>query len=136
MPSKRRPRLVTWLFGGVLIFAAAQITRLAAGLRLPDLPYTIPAWYFPATGGLWALLALLAAAALYRRMSWGPTLTAWISCGYALWYWVDRLWLAHTDYNRSTWPFALCVTVVSLAAVLLILNLQSTKRYYREDLDE
>lgn len=136
MTSRRPPPLVTWLSGGVLIFAAVQITRLVAGLRLPDLPYTVPAWYFPVTGWLWMVVALVAAFGLYRGSSWAPALARWGSSGYALWYWVDRLWLGETDYTQRTWPFALGVTVLSLAAIFLILNFQSIKQYYREDLDE
>jgi hypothetical protein len=118
------------------MLAVFHMTRLVAGLRLPDLPYTVPAWYFPFTGGLWAAIALAAAFGLYRGSSWAPILTRWASLGYAVWYWTDRLQVGQTDYTRRTWPFALGVTILSLVAIFLLLNLRSIKHFYREDLDE
>lgn len=136
MPSKRRPGPVTWLSLGVLIFAGIQITRLAAGLRLPDLPFHVPEWYVPLTAALWAGIALATAGGLFTGSTWAPTSACWSGLAYAVWYWADRLWFGQTDYTRRTWPFALTITILCLTVIFVILNLQSVKRFYRENTHE
>ena len=136
MPSRHRPGLVTWLCLGVLIFAGLQITRLAAGLRLPDLPFQVPAWYVPLMGALWGGVALATAGGLFAGSPWAPSAARWSSLAYAAWYWADRLWFGQTDYTRRTWPFALAITILCLTVIFVTLNIQSVKRYYQENTNE
>ena len=133
MPSKKRPRIVTWLAVGVLILAALQFARLALGLGLPALPLSIPRWYIPLLSAVWGLSAALAAYGLLRGHSWAYTLTCWGSVALAAWYWLDRLWLVRSDYARRTWPIGLVFTLIALGAVFWALSRPVTRKFFRED---
>jgi hypothetical protein len=87
-------------------------------------------------GALWGGIALATAWGLFNGSPWAPSMARWSGLAYALWYWADRLWFGQTDYTRRTWPFALAATFACLAVIFVSLNLQSVKRYYRENTHE
>jgi hypothetical protein len=113
--SKRRPRLVYAIIALALIVSAIGWLRLVAGLRLPDLPLTVPRWYIPLSGGCLAVLAMIAAASLFLGARWAPAFTLSVATALSAWYWADRLLLAHSDYARVTWPAAAFVNLILLA---------------------
>jgi hypothetical protein len=102
----------------VLSFGAFYLARLALSLSLPDLPLSVPAWYFPLTGAIWGGMALVLGVGLLRGERWARRFTLWIGPIYWLWYWSDRLLLVHTDFAQRSLPAAL---VLSTGAVVLLL---------------
>ncbi len=132
--ERRRPRLVTWLSLGVLIFSAIHLIRMALGLRLPpDLPLTVPPAYIALNGGLWGLAGLAATYGLWRGRDWAIHLTRWGGLLYTVWYWLDRSLLARSDYARLTWPLGAVLTAFALGALLWALSRAHVRRYFREN---
>jgi len=127
-----RPRLVTWLGLGVLTLAVIYLWRLILGLNLPPLPFTVPTWYIPLTGGLWGIVALVDAAALFRGAPWAPGMTRIGTATYLVWYWLDRVLLVQSEYHRSTWPLALAISLSALVAVTWTLNHPTVRNHFEE----
>lgn len=130
--TPHRPRLVNWLGLGVLVFSAIYLTRLILGLNLPALPFAVPAWYIPVTGGLWGIGALVDAIALFCRMPWAPRVTRIGTGVYLAWFWLDRVLLVQSKYHRSTWPLALVASLLALGAVTWTLNHPTVRDFFEE----
>ncbi len=133
MKSSRRPRIVTWLALGVLIVSAGYLTRFVVGLRLPELPLTVPAWYVPVNGAVWGLSGLAVAYGLFRGRTWAPALLRLGGLAFLLWYWADRLLLVRTDYAVRTRPFSVFVTFLAVVAIAWVLRQSSVQAYFREN---
>lgn len=102
--------------------AVASGARLALGLQLPDLPYTLPRWLIPLSGGLWATAAAVAAYGLWLGRRWAPAFTRLGAVLYAAWWWTERLVWVPTDYGRVSRPAAALITALLLALTLAALS--------------
>jgi hypothetical protein len=116
----------------VLTIAGCFLTRLALGLDQPDIPLSIPTWYLPLTGAAWGACGIAAAYGLFRGTSWAPAFARWGSAAFAIWYWMDRIFLARSMYLDLTWPAALIITILILAALFWLLSRPSARSFYGE----
>lgn len=132
MRSERRPKLVTTLALGVLTLASLQLIRFGLGLTLPELPLSIPAWYISFTGAAWGFGSLFVAYGLFTGKTWAPAAARWGAVAMAVWYWVDRLLFARSDYAWRSIPASAGLTVVGLIAVWWILRIPHVRTYYGE----
>ena len=132
MKSSQRPRYVTWLSLGVLIFSGSYLARLVLGLDLPDIPLNVPHWYLPLTGAVWGGMGIAAAYGLFRGHSWAPALARWGALAFALWYWSDRLFLARSHYLDITWPVALAVTLLMVTLLFWLLSRSAAGHFFGE----
>ena len=132
MRSRRRPRYVTWLSLGVLIFSGCYLARLVLGLDLPDIPLNIPLWYLPLTGAVWGGMGITAAYGLFRGHTWAPALTRWGTLAFELWYWSDRLFLARSHYLDITWPAALAITLLTILTLFWLLSRPAARHFFGE----
>jgi hypothetical protein len=117
----------------VLTFAAFYLARFVLGLTLPALPLTVPGWYLPLTGLIWGGVALLLGVGLwrgshraYRAMFWGIPV-------YLAWYWIDRLFLARSDFAQRSLPAALVMSVAAVTVIYLALTRRSARTYFEEN---
>ena len=132
LSPRRRPSVVTWLAAGVLTFSAFYLARLMLSLDLPDLPLSVPSWYLPLTGAVWGALALVLGVGLLRGSKRAYRLTFWIGAFYLLWYWIDRLLLARSEFAERSQPAALILCLAGSALVYLALTRPAARAYFRE----
>lgn len=125
-----RPRPVTWLLLGVLIFSAIELSAIFGALNLPDLPFSLPRSYFLVRSSAWSALGLLGALALLRRFFWAPLGLLIGSYSIALWYWLERLLFARSDHELQSRPLAAVVTLLLLVSVTLTLRHRTVRDYF------
>jgi hypothetical protein len=78
--------------------------------------------YLAVTGGLWGLAGLVALVWIVLRRPGFPLVGCGAALLFALTYWVDRLFIStHPDGTGNT-PFAILLTLILLAYVILVLR--------------
>jgi hypothetical protein len=108
------------------------LSGLFAWFSLPDLPYTVAPIYLLIRNALWGAWSILAAFGAFFGRSWAPRLILWGGSAFVIWYWVDRLFLAQSDYSRANWPISAIITVLAIASVAWILSRQIVRTYFQE----
>jgi hypothetical protein len=131
-PRRPRPISVTLLTLGVLLFTLWYSIRLVAGLTLPALPLSVPGWYLPLTGAIWAGCGMLALLGIVRRRPWAPGMIGWTSLVYVVWRLADRGLLARSDYASLTLPGLTGLLLLGLGAVVWILRRTAARTYFKE----
>jgi hypothetical protein len=130
--SEPRPKLVTLLAVGVLIFAMLQFARFVLGLALPDLPLSVPKWYIPLTGAVWGMGGLAVGAGLFAGRAWAPAAARASALAFTAWYWSDRLLFAQSDYVVQLRPLSIVVNLMCLGFLFFSLGRRDTIRYFGE----
>ncbi len=132
----KRPRSVTVLVFGVLIFTGIYWTRFSQTLArwdfLRSLPLSVPPLYLAATGLLWGLLGLLLSWGLWRGWRRAPRLLRISVLAYFGFYWFDRLALAAHDRAGGNWPFMLVITTLVVVLVYWIMSRTAVRTYFGE----
>lgn len=131
-PHPPRPRFVTWLTVGVLILAAAYLTRFGASLSAPGLALAVPQAYLSGTGAVWGALALALGFGLWSGRRWAPILLRSAGLTFLAWYWVDRLAIVQSEFSRHTRLWAAAVTVLVLAVVAWGVRRPDVRRFFQE----
>jgi hypothetical protein len=122
-----RPASVTILALGVLTITVINLVRLILSIRdwefLASWPGVSPL-YIALTGLIWTLTGLILLWGLWGAKNWAPRLMQALVLTYALYYWLDHVFLADHPLTGATgttrallpinWPFAAGVTVVCL----------------------
>ena len=109
------------------------LSGLVAWFSLPDLPYSVPPSYLFVRNSLWGAWGILAAFGAFFGKTWAPRLIGWGGSAIVVWYWVDRLFLAQSDYSRSNWPISAIVTVLIMASVGWVLSRPVVRSYFQEN---
>lgn len=136
MKNKRRtPSIALRLvILGFLITALAGALRVSGALQnwalLPTLGLPQPPVYFVISGGSWAALGLLTAAALQLGWRRAPTL-ARISAGLlAASYWADRLAFTRSSASWTNLAFSVAASVLCLTLVFGVLAARRQREYF------
>ncbi|HEX9090447.1 MAG TPA: hypothetical protein VF831_03110 [Anaerolineales bacterium] len=142
-PRPPRPFSVTLLVLGVLIITVINLVRLVVSLRdwdfLASWPGVSPL-YIALTGLIWTLAGAGLLWGLWTRKAWAPRLMQAVALTYALYYWLDVVFLENHGVSGSAstallpvnWPFAVGVTVVSLAYIEWTLTRRKVKQYFHQ----
>lgn len=130
--SKQRPRSVTWITVGVLIFSAANMYRFILSLSLPPLNLTVPQWYISLTGAFWGVIGFWMAYGLLFRREWARKWFLRVSLSYAAWYWLDKLLLVKADYVVATRLVSVALTIMFLGTIGRIMQRTVLKSYFME----
>ncbi len=139
----QRPLSVTLLALGVLILAGLNLIRFVLSLRdwsfLASQPGVSP-YYLAISGFIWAVAGAFLVWGLWRAKTWAPGLMQAVALTYALYYWLDRIFLRDHPLNGASdamrvvlsanWPFSAGVTVVCLAYMLWTLGRTKVKSYF------
>jgi hypothetical protein len=133
LKSNSRPRIVTWLASGVLILSILFIVRFFLSFQIPDLPLTTPQWYFSLTGFAWGLFGLILSYGLFQTFPWAFHTFFWGSLSFMVWYWIDRLLFARSDYSQVSWPASAILTVLSLGFLLWVQRRADIKAVFKEN---
>jgi hypothetical protein len=138
-----RPGSVTLLSLGVLIIAVINLTRLVLSIKywsfLSSWP-GVPPLYMALTGLIWTLAGFPLLWGLWRAKPWAPRLMRAVMLTYALYYWMDHIFLVGHPVSGAdgakrallpvNWPFAAGVTVVLLAFTAWTLGRPKVKAYF------
>ncbi len=144
----QRPWSVTLLALGVLIITAINLARCVLSLLswaiLASQPGVSPA-YLAASGLIWSVAGSYLFWGLWRAKSWAPRLMQAEALTYALYYWLDLLFLKdHPVYGvagairvvlPSNWQFSAIVTALCLAYVVWTAGRLKVKAYFGLDED-
>ena len=143
-PRRRRPSRVTLLVLGVLIITVINLVRLVYSLKdwdfLASWPGVSPL-YIALTGLIWTLAGAGLLWGLWTGKIWAPRLMQAVALTYALYYWLDVVFLenhgvsgtASTALLPVNWPFAVGVTVVALSYTEWALTRRKVKQYFHQD---
>lgn len=108
--------------------------RLAGALAdwafLASLPLRVPVAYLALSGLFWGLVGSLLLFGLWRRRAWVPQAARLFVAAYALYYWLDRLWLAADGPQGANRTFAFLITVIALAWVFALFSLNGVRAYF------
>lgn len=147
-PSQQvaRPWSVTLLALGVLSIAGLNLTRMVLALRLWDLLTTwlgVSPLYLALSGLVWGLVGLPLFWGLWRGLRWAPRLAEALALSYALYYWLDHIFLvdhrlsepagAASSFLPINWPFAAAVTALLLAYTIWTLGRPVVKAFFGSD---
>jgi len=109
------------------------LSGLVAWFSLPDLPYAVPRAYLLIRNSFWGGWALLAAVGAFIGKSWAPRLIRWGGLAVVFSYWVDRVFLARSEYSRANWPAMVVVTVIAVAFAGWVLSRGVVRTYFQEN---
>jgi hypothetical protein len=118
------------------MLSALFLARFFLGLRLPDLPYTVPRWYLPLTGAVWGSAALVTGVGLLAGMRWAVGVARVGATAFAAWAWADRLLLVHTEFSLRSRPAAAAITLAALGLTFWVLSRPHVRRYFGRTMDE
>jgi len=133
-PRPSRPIRVTLLAVGVLTITSLHLLRLVEAVRqwqfLNGLTGVSPL-YLALTGLIWASAGLPLFWGLWR----GHTRAARFAPGYllvfALYYWLDRIFVANHVVSLANWPVTAALTVFGLAYTFWALRARASREYFK-----
>ena len=148
-PSNKRPWSVSLLALGVLIITVINLIRFVLSIRYWGFLSSrsgISSIYLALTGFIWSAAGLILLWGLWKAKTWAPKLMQAVALTYALYYWLDHIFLmehsviGETGAFRvllpSNWQFSAGVTVVSLAYIVWTLSRSKVKAYFGIDKSE
>jgi hypothetical protein len=142
-PTVKRPWGVTLLALGVLIITVINLIRFILSIRYWDFPSSrlgISPIYLTLTGFIWSVAGVFLIWGLRKARTWAPKLMQAVALTYALYYWLDHIFLMEHSVSGATgairvllpsnWQFSAGITVVSLAYMVWTLNRLKVKAYF------
>jgi hypothetical protein len=127
----------------VLIIAVLNFTRLVLSITYWDFLVSwpgVPALYMILTGLIWTITGSLLLWGLWRAKNWAPKLMQAVALTYALYYWLDHVFLVDHPISGAmgaqrallpvNWQFAAGATVVCLAYTAWTLRRPKIKAYF------
>jgi hypothetical protein len=145
-PAKKRPHSVTILALGVLIITALNLLRF--GLSLADWNFLasqpgVSPLYLAVTGFLWGGVGSYLVFGLWRGKTWAPGLMKAIGLTFALYYWLDLIFIKDHPVSIKTgvfqavlpvnWKFSTALTIVCLLYMVWTLGRKKVNAYFGSD---
>ena len=129
-----RPIRVTLLAVGVLTIASLHLLRLVEAVRqwqfLTGLSGVSPV-YLALTGLIWAFTGLPLFWGLWRGHASAARFAPGYLSVFALYYWLDRIWVANRAVSLANWPVTAALTVVGLVYAFWVLRARASKDYFK-----
>lgn len=142
-PRTSRPGSVTILALGVLIITVINLSRLVLSIRYWDFLASWPGIsppYMALTGFIWTLAGSFLLWGLWRAKTWAPRLMRAMALTYALYFWLDQVFLVDHPVSGVegvrrallpvNWQFAAGATVVCLVYIAWSLGRRKVKVYF------
>lgn len=130
-----RPFLVTLVAILVLTITGIHLVRLIQTLSwwdfLSNLPRVSPV-YLALSGLLWTLAGFPIFIGLWLGWPGLPKATRLLALAYALYVWLDRLFMANRENIMVNWPFAAGMTTLLLLIVFWTFSRPPVKAYFGE----
>jgi hypothetical protein len=146
IPAKKRPHSVTILALGVLIITVLNLARF--GLSLADWNFLasqpgVSPLYLAASGFVWGIAGFGVIFGLWRGKTWAPGLMQAVALTYALYYWLDLIFLKDHPVSVKSgilqavlpvnWKFSAALTIVCLLYMAWTLGREKVKLYFGGD---
>jgi hypothetical protein len=129
-----RPIRVTLLAVGVLTIASLYLLRLVEAVRqwqfLTDLGGVSPL-YQALTGFIWASAGLPLFWGLWRGHAGADRFASGYLLVFALYYWLDRIWVANHAISLVNWPVTAGLTIIGLAYTFWALRARASRDYFK-----
>lgn len=130
----KRPALVTWLALVVFSLAVANLGSVYAGLArrwvFAALDLDLPVWLLMIHGGLWGMIWLVVAWALWRLLSWSRYLTIVLFVMYALTTIGQQVVFTRGAYERGRLPFVFITAALFISLVAIVLTRPRIRRAF------
>jgi hypothetical protein len=139
----KRPWSVTLLALGVLIITVVNLMRLVLSIRYWSFLSSrsgISPFYLALTGLIWSAAGLCLLWGLWKAKKWTPKLMQAIGLTYALYYWLDHIFLMDHPVSGATnairvmlptnWQFSAGVTVICLVFMVWVLGRAKVIAYF------
>jgi hypothetical protein len=130
-----RPKRVTLLAIGVLSIAGLHLLRLVEAVWqwqfLSDLKDGLPL-YLALTGLIWASAGLPLFWGLWRGYARAARFAPGYLLVFALYYWLDRIWIANRGISLANWRVPAALTVVGLIYTFWALRARASRKYFQE----
>jgi hypothetical protein len=115
----------------VSIFHLFNFIQFLINLQiLQTLPITVSPIYLAVIGLIWGVLGLFLTWSLWTGKPWSQRAGLFLSLAYMIFFWIDLIWLAEPEVLKTRWLINLILTALGLPAVILILNLKSSRDYF------
>jgi hypothetical protein len=101
--------------------------------HVPDLPLSVPQWYFHLTGFVWGVTGLVLSYGLFRTLPWALRMLSWASLLFVVWYWIDWLLFTRSEYGRGSWPASLMLTIIVLGLLFWIQRRIDVRTAFQEN---
>jgi hypothetical protein len=144
-PSNKRPWSVTLLALGVLIITVINLIRFVLSIRYWSFLSSrsgISPIYLALSGFIWSAAGLILLWGLLKPKIWAPNLMYAVALTYALYYWLDHIFLMEHSVIDATgvirvllpsnWQFSAGVTVVILAYMAWTLRRSKVKAFFSQ----
>jgi hypothetical protein len=132
----KRPLFVTLLAVVVFSLSAANLASLVVGLArwqtLDDLGLSLPLWLIMVSGGAWGLIWLAIAWGLWKLLPWARWTTIVCLIVYQVMVIGQQGLFAQGDYERSRLPFAMGISILSTALVIIGLTRPGVRQAFEE----
>ena len=129
-----RPIRVTLLAVGVLTITSLHLLRLVEAVRqwqfLTGLTGVSPV-YLALTGLIWASAGLLLFWGLWRGHARAARFAPGYLLVFALYYWLDRIFIANRAISLANWPVTAALTIVGLAYTFWALRARASRNYFK-----
>ena len=135
--KRKRPRVITYLSILAFLFSSFYWIRFSQGIiqweTLVELPLSVSPFYLVITGLIWGLSGLGLGWSLWTGRPWARNFCLIYTLIYAIYFWIDLIWVAETQTLQTRWLFNLIVTLLSLPAVYFSLNSLSSQEYFNRN---
>ena len=132
--SRKRPRILTILslvVCMVSLFHLFKFIQILINLQiLQILPITVSPIYLAAEGLIWGVLGLFLTWSLWIGKPWSRRAGLFLSLAYSIFFWIDLIWIAEPEVLQTRLIINLILTALGLPAIILILNLKSSRDYF------
>ncbi|MBN2146063.1 MAG: hypothetical protein JW726_01700 [Anaerolineales bacterium] len=131
-----RPCSVTLLALGVLTIAGWGLVRLVGSVRQWDFLSSLPGvspFYVALSGLAWTIAGLPLFWGIWRGRAWAPRLAVAISLTYAIYYWLDVVFMMDqtgTEMLPGNWPFTVGLTAILLGYVAWVVRRPAFKAFF------
>lgn len=133
----KRPFVVTVLLLMVLSYTVLGWFGFLAALRnwdfLQSLPLSVPPLYLALRNIVWGAVGVPLIWGLWIGRRWAWYATQAVAGLYAVYYWLDRAFLADptvSPLGTGRWPFVLGLTAICLIYTLIVLRLPLSRRFF------
>lgn len=132
--DQRRPGVITLLSILIFLISLFYIVKFSQAIIqweiLASLPLTVSPLYLIGDGLVWSLTAGFLSWSLWSGKTWARSWGIIISLAYAVFFWIDTIFLAEPGTTQSRWPINLVLTLAGLPLLFLILNLKQCRAYF------